>query len=253
MTVDKNGNRIAIGLDVSTQTIGVCVLLEDGSENGKIIELTHVSPKASKKMDGIEQLFVKKRAFGKFIEKYKDLGVDDVIIEEPLLRSNNINTCGTLLRFNGMISDCIYDTLGVVPKYISSYDARKYSFPELMSVRKYGKDGNIYPNDKIRKEIRQARLVLFGGYDWTVDKKSILQDKVSQLFPEIQWIYDKDGELKKENFDASDSYVACLGYLNKTKYGEMVFKVSNIKESKGKIDYDLEYWDRKEHRQTRLN
>lgn len=251
--MDKNGNRIAIGLDVSTQTIGVCVLLEDGSENGKIIELTHVSPKASKKMDGIEQLFVKKRAFGKFIEKYKDLGVDDVIIEEPLLRSNNINTCGTLLRFNGMISDCIYDTLGVVPKYISSYDARKYSFPELMSVRKYGKDGNIYPNDKIRKEIRQARLVLFGGYDWTVDKKSILQDKVSQLFPEIQWIYDKDGELKKENFDASDSYVACLGYLNKTKYGEMVFKVSNIKESKGKIDYDLEYWDRKEHRQTRLN
>ena len=251
--MDKNGNRIAIGLDVSTQTIGVCVLLEDGSESGKIIELTHVSPKASKKMDGIEQLFVKKRAFGKFIEKYKDLGVDDVIIEEPLLRSNNINTCGTLLRFNGMISDCIYDTLGVVPKYISSYDARKYSFPELMSVRKYGKDGNIYPNDKIRKEIRQARLVLFGGYDWTVDKKSILQDKVSQLFPEIQWIYDKDGELKKENFDASDSYVACLGYLNKTKYGEMVFKVSNIKESKGKIDYDLEYWDRKEHRQTRLN
>ena len=251
--MDKNGNRIAIGLDVSTQTIGVCVLLEDGSENGKIIELTHVSPKASKKMDGIEQLFVKKRAFGKFIEKYKDLGVDDVIIEEPLLRSNNINTCGTLLRFNGMISDCIYETLGVVPKYISSYDARKYSFPELMSVRKYGKDGNIYPNDKIRKEIRQARLVLFGGYDWTVDKKSILQDKVSQLFPEIQWIYDKDGELKKENFDASDSYVACLGYLNKTKYGEMVFKVSNIKESKGKIDYDLEYWDRKEHRQTRLN
>ena len=251
--MDKNGNRIAIGLDVSTQTIGVCVLLEDGSENGKIIELTHVSPKASKKMDSIEQLFVKKRAFGKFIEKYKDLGVDDVIIEEPLLRSNNINTCGTLLRFNGMISDCIYDTLGVVPKYISSYDARKYSFPELMSVRKYGKDGNIYPNDKIRKEIRQARLVLFGGYDWTVDKKSILQDKVSQLFPEIQWIYGKDGELKKENFDASDSYVACLGYLNKTKYGEMVFKVSNIKESKGKIDYDLEYWDRKEHRQTRLN
>ena len=90
--MDKNGNRIAIGLDVSTQTIGVCVLLEDGSENGKIIELTHVSPKASKKMDGIEQLFVKKRVFGKFIEKYKDLGVDDVIIEEPLLRSKTYHT-----------------------------------------------------------------------------------------------------------------------------------------------------------------
>ena len=250
--MDKNGNRIAIGLDVSTQTIGVCVLLEDDSDNGKIIELTHVSPKASKKLDSIEQLFIKKRAFGKFIEKYKELGVDDVIIEEPLLRSNNINTCGTLLRFNGMISDCIYETLGVVPKYISSYDARKYAFPELMSVRKYGKDGNVYPNDKIRKEIMHGKMVLFGSYDWSVDKKTVLQDKVSKIFPEIQWIYGKDGELKKENFDASDSYVACLGYLNKKKYGVMNFEGSNIKESNGKIDYDLEYWGRKEHRQTRL-
>jgi hypothetical protein len=43
------------------------------------------------------------------------------------------------LRFNGMISKSVFDTLGVVPDFISSYDARKYSFPELMSVRKFKK------------------------------------------------------------------------------------------------------------------
>jgi hypothetical protein len=62
-----------------------------------------------------------------------------VVIEEPLLQSNNVNTVATLLRFNGMISKSVFDTLGVVPDFISSYDARKYSFPELMSVRKFKK------------------------------------------------------------------------------------------------------------------
>jgi hypothetical protein len=69
--------------------------------------------------------------FEEFIEKYKDIGIDHVIIEEPLISSNNSITVSTLLRFNGMISDCIYNVLGIVPDYISSYDARKYSFPDL--------------------------------------------------------------------------------------------------------------------------
>ncbi|KAA6368939.1 MAG: hypothetical protein EZS28_035534, partial [Streblomastix strix] len=30
-----------------------------------------------------------------------------------------------------MISDSIYRYLHIVPQYISSYDARKFSFPEL--------------------------------------------------------------------------------------------------------------------------
>ena len=97
-----------MGLDVSTTTIGVCIILEDGSDYGKIIELTHISPKVSSKIKGVEQLFLKKRIFDEFIVKFKDFGIDDVVIEEPLLRSNNVNTCGTLLRFNGMISESVY-------------------------------------------------------------------------------------------------------------------------------------------------
>ena len=255
--MDKNGNRIILGCDVSTQTIGITSLLDDGSDYGKIIELTHISPKISSKIKGVEQLFLKKKIFEEFISKFKGIGIDEAVLEEPLLRSNNVNTCGTLLRFNGMISDCIYNVLGVVPEYISSYDARKYSFPELMAIRKYGKDGKQYEYKKIMNEISNNKFVLFGSYSWEVDKKTVMQDKVAKLFPDIEWVYDKKGELKKENFDASDSYVACLGYLNHKKYGELDMKAENISSSAStdheistKIEYDVTYWDKKEHRIT---
>lgn len=257
--MDKEGRKIILGLDISTTTIGVTLLMDDGSDYGKIIELTHISPKVPTKVKGIEQLFLKKQIFEKFITKFKDIGIDEAVIEEPLLRSNNVNTCGTLLRFNGMISDCIYNVLGVVPEYISSYDARKYSFPELMAIRKYGKDGKQYEYKKIMKEIKEEKLVLFGSYSWEVDKKTIMQGKVAELFPDIEWVYDKKGELKKENFDASDSYIACLGYLNRKKYGELEFKVSSISSSVStdgveatpvKIEYDITYWDKAVHRIT---
>ena len=90
--MDKEGRKIILGLDVSTQTIGVTLLLDDGSDYGKIIELTHISPKVSSKIKGIEQLFIKKQIFADFISKFKDIGIDEAVIEEPLLRSNNINT-----------------------------------------------------------------------------------------------------------------------------------------------------------------
>lgn len=253
-----NNKRVILGLDVSTQTIGVTILLDDGSEYGKIIELTHINPKVSSKKKDMEKLFLKKRIFEEFISKYKNIGIDEVVIEEPLISSNNSSVCATLLRFNGMISDCIYNVLGIVPEYISSYDARKYSFPELMAVRKYGRDGEQYDFDRIKKEIIKEKFVLFGSYSWEVDKKVIIQDKVSALFPDIQWIYDKKGELKKENFDASDSYVCILAKINREKYGDLDFKVKNIKikkcrgRNKGQmsIDYDVEYWDKKTHRTT---
>lgn len=251
--MDQNGNKIALGLDVSTTTIGICLLLEDDSDYGKIIELTHIAPKVSSKIKGIEQLFLKKKIFEEFIKKYKNFNIDTVVIEEPLLRSNNANTVSTLLRFNGMISECVYNTWGIVPEYISSYDARKYAFPELMTVRKYGKNEQLYEKSKIIKEIENSKYVLFGSYPWTIDKKMILQQKVSEIFPEIPWLLDKKGELKKENFDATDSYVACLGYIKKMKYGEPKFQTSDITIKDNCIEYYTNYWDKKEKRITYFN
>lgn len=254
----RDNKRILLGLDVSTQTIGICLLEDDESDYGKIIELTHVNPKTPTKVKGIEQLFLKKKIFEEFLVKYKDFGIDEVIIEEPLMRSNNVLTVTTLLRFNGMVSDCIYNILGIVPQYISSYDAREYSFPELMSIRKYGKDEKQYDFKKIEKEIKDCKVVLFGAYPWTIDKKTVIQGKVSEIFPEIEWLYDKKGELKKENFDACDAYVAVLGWLNKQRYGKLEFSSkitgqSNDGNGTIEIDYNVNYWDREEQRKTFIN
>ena len=148
-----NNHKVLLGLDVSTSCIGICLLEDDGTNNGKIIELTHINPKISSKIKGIEQLFLKKKIVEEFIHKYKDFGIDEVVIEEPLLRSNNVITVASLLRFNGIVSDSIYNILGIVPQYISSYDARKYAFPELMGIRKYNKTEKQYDYAHIKKDI----------------------------------------------------------------------------------------------------
>lgn len=254
----KDNKKIYLGLDVSTACIGISIIIDDDSQYGNIVELTHINPKVSSKIKGIEQLFLKKKIFEEFLLKYNEFGIDEVVIEEPLLRSNNVNTVSTLLRFNGMISDCVYNILGIVPKYISSYDARKYSFPDLMAVRKYGKNEEQYPYEKIKKEIQNSKLVLFGSYPWTIDKKIIMQQKVADLFPNIEWLYNKNGELKKENFDACDAYIAVLGFLNYQKFGELEFSSEIIGESndgKGtkEITYNINYWDKTEERKTFVN
>ena len=93
-----------LGLDVSTKTIGIA-LFEDNGTSGDLKLLHHVTPKVKPNpKDKMQQLFEKARIFeDEFLMKYADMGITKVIIEEPLLRSNNVNTVATLLRFNGMI------------------------------------------------------------------------------------------------------------------------------------------------------
>ncbi|MEN6292543.1 MAG: hypothetical protein ABFD07_11090, partial [Methanobacterium sp.] len=133
------------------------------------------------------------------LENYKDLGIIKVIIEEPLLNSNNAYTIGTLLRYNSMILKCCYDILGVVPTFISTYNARRFAFPDLVGESKSGK------------------AVLFGGYPKDIDKKQVIWDHVNALFPDIEWLYTKTKTLKKENFDMSDAVTCVIGYINMTK------------------------------------
>ena len=182
-----------LGLDVSTKTIGVSLF----NNKGELLESTHISPKAKPEPKSkTEELVKKADLFFNFIVKYKKLNIKNVVIEEPLLRSNNVNTVGTLLRFNGMVTKMCYDVLGVVPEYISTYDARKYAFPELMQPNTAGKP------------------VLFGGMPKDVDKKKVVWDKVNARQPEINWILDKKGQLKKENFDMSDAYTVALAFAH---------------------------------------
>jgi RNase H-fold protein (predicted Holliday junction resolvase) len=183
-----------LGLDVSTKTIGVSLL----DNNGQLLELTHISPKAKPVPDSkTEELIKKADLFAEFIKKYEKMKakIKHVVIEEPLLRSNNVNTVGTLLRFNGMVTKITYDIIGVVPEYISTYEARKNAFPELMQPGSTKKP------------------VLFGAYPQSTDKKMVIWEKVSEREPNIKWLLDAKGALKKENFDMADSYTVALSYL----------------------------------------
>lgn len=242
--------RIILGLDISTACIGACIIIDNG--DGEIPEIqliTHKAPKISKKITGIESLFLKKRLFEtEFISTLKDIGITDVVIEEPLLASNNVNTVATLLRFNGMISDAIYENLGIVPKFISSYDARMFSFPELVSIRKYNMKGNENDIKKIKKSLKDEKIVLFGNYPFDIDKKQVMMDMVNTIYPEIEWIYDKKGRLKKENFDMCDSLVCALAYVNINRNGLEIPKLIdyeiNNSENGYEINYKVKIWNK---------
>lgn len=254
MELNSDNLDIILGLDVSTSCIGCCVYLNTDNEYGEIIELTHIVPKIKSKENTTEELFIKKEMFEKdFLEKWKDKGITKVVIEEPLLSSNNINTVATLLRFNGMISESVYKVLGISPFYISSYSARKYAFPDLMSVRKYNKKGELYNEKHIMEEISKNSVSLFASYPFDIDKKLIMWNKVSEVFPDIEWIYNKKGELRKENFDATDALVTCIAYGNLSKKGELNFKISNVKKHDGKITFILNYWNKQTLKEINLN
>ena len=258
-SLERKIHRVILGLDISTTCIGVSVVIDDGVSKPQIVKITHVSPKVPKKVKGVESLFLRKKIFEEeFIDTLAEYNITDVIIEEPLVSSNNSLTVATLLRFNGMISEVIYRKLGVVPHFISSYDSRMFSFPELCSIRKYNKKGEQYPLKHIKKDLKDSHLVLFGSYSYDVDKKSVMMDMVNEMYPNIEWVKDKKGNIKKENYDACDSLVCTLAYININRYGlekPLATDISmtyNEKKKENTIKYTMSIWDKKYSKQLIL-
>ena len=161
-----------LGLDISTRTIGWALFDIQSQE-----------------------LLLKSEIFKTKLIEYVNLGIVKVIIEEPLLNSNNIYTVSTLMRFNTLICKEVYDILGVVPEFVSTYNSRKFAFPHL-----------VQPNDK-------GKYVLFGGFPKDIDKKVIIWELVAKREPQILWQYTKNNTLKKENYDQTDAYCAALGFM----------------------------------------
>ena len=189
----KKDSPKVLGLDVSTKTVGVALF---DIQNRELLELTHVSPVPKPKVENkIEELMLKSDIFKQKLESYVGMGIKYVVIEEPLLNSNNVYTVGTLLRFNTLVCKEVYDILGVVPQFISTYNSRKFAFPEL-----------VQENDK-------NKFVLFGGLPKTIDKKNIIWNLVAKKEPQINWQYTRNSTLKKENFDMTDAYTCALGYM----------------------------------------
>jgi RNase H-fold protein (predicted Holliday junction resolvase) len=189
----KNSPKV-LGLDISTKTIGWALF---DIQTEELLELTHVSPrpKIDKDEDKLKELLLKSEIFSEKLKEYKNLGVVRVIIEEPLMNSNNVYTIQTLLRFNSFIFKEIYNILDIVPEFISTYNSRKFAFPEL-----------VQENDK-------KKHVLFGGLPKDADKKMIIWEKVAKREPQIKWLYTRNNTLKKENFDQTDAYTCALGFM----------------------------------------
>jgi hypothetical protein len=192
----KEDSPKVLGLDISTKTIG-WALFDIESKN--LLELTHISPRPKPTTDSkIEELMLKSNEFRKKLESYVGLGIQTVVIEEPLLNSNNVYTVGTLMRYNTLICKDVYDILGVIPEFISTYNSRKFAFPHL-----------VQKNDS-------NKFVLFGGFPKDIDKKVVIWELVAKREPQITWQYTKNNTLKKENYDQTDAYCAALGFM-KTK------------------------------------
>lgn len=189
----KNSPKV-LGLDISTKTIGWALF---DITTQQLLELTHVSPrpKMDKDEDKLKELILKSEIFAEKLKQYTDLGIVRVVIEEPLLNSNNIYTIQTLLRFNSFLFKEIYNILGIVPEFISTYNSRKFAFPELV------------------QENEKKKYVLFGGLPKDTDKKMIIWEKVAKKEPQITWHYTKNNTLKKENFDQTDAYTCVLGFM----------------------------------------
>ena len=182
-----------LGLDVSTKTIGVALF---DIETKSLLELTHVSPRPKPTTDSkIEELLLKSGVFRNKLETYVGMGITKVIIEEPLLNSNNVWTVGTLMRYNTLMCKENYDVSGVIPEFISTYTSSNFAFPHL-----------VQPNDK-------GKYVLFGGFEKDADKKVIIWELVAKREPQVMWQYTKNNTLKKENYDQTDAYCAALGYM----------------------------------------
>lgn len=196
----KNSPKV-LGLDISTKTIGWALF---DIKTQELLELTHISPrpKMGNEVDKLKELLLKSEIFAEKLKEYVGLGIVKVIIEEPLLNSNNVYTIQTLLRFNSFLFKEIYNILGIIPEFISTYNARKFAFPEL-----------VQENDK-------KKFVLFGGLPKDIDKKMIIWEKVAKREPQITWGYTRNNTLKKENFDQTDAYSCVLGFMRNNKIWE---------------------------------
>jgi len=193
MTKNLKNSPKVLGLDISTKTIG-WALFDIRSQD--LLELTHISPRPKNTDDDkLKELILKSEIFAEKLKLYKDLGIVRVVIEEPLLNSNNIYTIQTLLRFNSFVFKEIYNILEIVPEFISTYNSRKFAFPELV------------------QENEKKKFVLFGGLPKDIDKKMIIWEKVAKREPQITWHYTRNNTLKKENFDQTDAYTSVLGLM----------------------------------------
>ena len=161
--------EIILGLDVSTSTIGMCGM----NMEKELVFLSYVTLKKQK------DLFEKADAFKEELIKHEGL-ISHVAIEEPLVMYkegfSRAQILSKLSMFNGMcglLTKTLYNT---TPTLYNVSSARKLAFGDMK-----------FPKGSNRKEIVQSR--------------------VAQEYPEVDWPLKRTGRLKDECFDMADAVI----------------------------------------------
>jgi hypothetical protein len=82
-----------------------------------------------------------------------------------------------------------------------------------------------------------------------------MMNLVCEKYPSINWIYDSKGNLKKENYDACDSLICVLAYINEKKYGNFKanikdnWTINEVNPSEYVVKYTTKIWDKEYEKQ----
>lgn len=185
-----------LSLDISTTNVGMSIFDEDG----KLIGLKHLKLTTDKKIPNYQRYIVKSVLFKDYVTNIKNYieeefkgEIGGIFVEEPLIMSNNSFTSALLQKFNGICCYIIYDVFDIIPELITVHDSRKIFCPEFVNV-------------KYKKGEKIETL----SFPKNIDKKVYIWEKVNKIEKNIEWLYNKKGDLAKESYDLSDSY--CVGY-----------------------------------------
>lgn len=181
-------------LDISTTNVGMALW----DNEGKLVELKHLELKVDKSVPEEDRYIYKAELFKSYITEFQyrvsnEYGavIENIFVEAPLSNTPvNINTTAKLLAFNGIACYILYEKFKISPYLISVYQTRKLFCPELVKVTKKR-------NGTIKETL---------SFPKNVDKKMYVWEKVSELEPDIEWFYTRNGNLKNGSFDMSDAY-----------------------------------------------
>ena len=193
-----------VGLDASTSSIGISVF----NEKAELLKLTSFSPKKNK-LDQKHMLLNKVDQFISFFEsEVANKGVvEDIIIEEALISSTNINTATMLNFYQGILFTRLKQLLPETNiEFVTVNDSRKTVLREFVEKNVLWK--------AVPKEIC--------GIPKSKHKKMLILNAVSQRFPEIKWSLNNNKTIDNTNYDRADSVVLGLYYFIKERLIEPI-------------------------------
>jgi len=214
-----------LGLDVSTSTVGISLFNLDG----KLLELNHVSP-AIKDENILKHdlLWVKSQLVINFlVENYPATKISEIILETPLISSQQKDTASLLNYFGGIFFGQLRANYGDDTKidYITVDEARRFGLPEILG----GKN-----------------KTLFGAFNTLLDKsvmkeckKMIVLSLIAQRYPSIVWLLNNNLTIDKKNLDRADAITVVLGYKQKNKI--WIPNQQDIELTKDFIERNIQY------------